>query len=527
MRRLTSNNSFLGLLFFILLFSSILTNNARAQETFEEWKQNYLEEFKEFQNKYDKQFHKMLQQEWKEFSAEHSPDFYETPKPDIIPTVEEESPKPSKATIDLEKIEPANSRTSEKPAPEEEYPQKPSSKQKEQNITNSAVSKSGITPSFEPNVKKAKVQKSKLTFFDIPIQYSYYAAYKKRIDGPIGKKAISDFWKHLSTKDYPSFLKQMQEIRSGISLNDYGYAQLLHNIGNQIYGNNTPESTLFSWFMLTQSGFGTRIAYNKQQVYLLIKVTPEVFKTTYFPIDGSKYYGLNLNGSQSNLPSNLYTYEGSYPKSKEKELSLFFTKRPLLPEQQEQRSFSFTYQDTSYTFELPVDKQVVNYFKNYPKAKLDLYFKSRMDGPTHKNLLNALRPLLEDKNAVEKANLLLSFVQKAFKYQTDQQQFNTEKKMFPAETLYYPASDCDDRTILFSYLIEHLTDLDYIVIRYPGHLTPAVHFPTTQPKGPKVDAPISYEGKEYYVTDPTYINADAGMIMSKYRNTPPAEIFNF
>ncbi|WP_138430901.1 hypothetical protein [Fodinibius saliphilus] len=528
MRRLPSSNKLLLFPLFLILFSIVLVNKSKAQETFEEWKQNYLEEFQKFQNKYDKQFHKTLQKEWKEFAAERSPEFYNTPKPDIIPTVKREKSDTPKTTVELEQPSPNKPKTTTLSKTEKKKKtQKPSSDQKKQKVTDTGVSKTGITPTFEPNVKKAKVQENSLTFFDIPIQYKYYTAYKKQMQNEVGQNAISKFWKHLSTKDYPSFLKQVQQIRSQLSLNDYGYAQLLYNIGNQIYGSQTPESTLFTWFMLTQSGFGTRIAYNKQQVYLLIKVAPDVFKTTYFPIDGSKFYGLNLSGSQSDLPSNLFTYEGSHPKSKEKELSLFFTKRPALPGEQEQRSYSFSYRDTSYTFKLPIDKQIVNYMKNYPKAKLELYFNSRIDGPTHKGLLNALRPLLDDKNEVEKANLLLSFVQKAFKYQTDQEQFNVEKKMFPTETLYYPASDCDDRTILFSYLIEHLTNLDYIIIRYPGHLTPAVHFPDTPPQGPKVDSPISYNGKAYYVTDPTYINANAGMIMSKYRSTPPAETFDF
>lgn len=47
--------------------------------------------------------------------------------------------------------------------------------------------------------------------------------------------------------------------------------------------------------------------------------------------------------------------------------------------------------------------------------------------------------------------------------------------MFPMETRYYSASDCDDRSILFAHLIEQLTDLEYIIVRYPGYLTPTIY----------------------------------------------------
>lgn len=530
---------------FSLLLIGGLGENAKAQEGFEEWKENYLNEFEEFQNEYDKQFHEMLQKEWKEFDIELSPDFYEKPKPNTIPRIEKEE-KPDSADT----VEPAESRKEieeEKEKQETAKSTKPKAEQKEEKEAekgeetkekedNRTVDKkerspsgpsAGIAPTFEPEVKKAEVHTKNLSYFDTPIRYKYYAAYETRLDRPVDKKAISDFWKHLSTKDYPSFLEQIEQVRSELSLNDYGYAQLLENIGEQIYGENTHEATLFTWFMLTQSDFGTRIAYNKDNVYLLIKTTPGVFKTTYFTINGSKYYGLSFSESHSQLPSKLYTYEGDYPKSEEKELNLYFTQLPTLPEKHQSRTLEFTYDGNTHTIEVPVDQQMIDYFKIYPKANLELYFTSRMEGETHNQLLSQLRPIVEGKSNLEKTNILLRFVQEAFEYQTDQEQFNTEKKMFPSETLYYPASDCDDRSILFAYLLDELTDLEYVVVRYPGHLTPAVHFPSDPPAGDRVEAPLTYNGKSYYVTDPTYVGADAGMVMTKYQNVQPKEIFKF
>lgn len=513
----------LALLFLLL---GACANQAIAQEDFEKWKENYLNEFEKFQNKYDKQFHKMLQKEWKEFATEQSPDFYDAPKPDVIPKAnKDKSPKPE-TIIRLEPPKEPATKPKKKKTPRRKK-QKPKIDQAEKiKVAEAAPVTSGLTATFTPGVKKAKVKSNSLTYFNIPIRYKYYAAYKKKVQRPIGSNSISSFWKHLSTKDYPSFLDQIQGVRNRLSLNDYGYAQLLHNIGKQIYGTGSPESTLFTWFMLTQSGFGTRVAYNNENVYLLIKTDPGVFRTSYFKINDSKYYALSLSSSSSNLPSKVYTYKGDYPKSQDQSLSLMFSKLPTLPEKRESRTFSFSYHDTSYTFELPVDQQVVTYFKDYPKAKLELYFHSRMDGEIHQELISSLRPLIVGKSNVEKANILLRFVQNAFEYQTDQEQFNTEKKMFPAEMLYYPASDCDDRSILFAYLIEHLTDLDYIVLRYPGHLTPALHFPSNPPEGSRVRPPIRHNGKGYYVSDPTYYNADAGMVMPKYQGSKPSEIFD-
>lgn len=516
-----------GIFFLSLLFVVLSFDTAQGQD-FEEWKENYLNEFEEFQNEYDKEFHEMLQNEWKEYAVELSPDFYDDPKPDVIPEVEDPDspdPDPQKTGESPQEDRPPETKKAEEKATAK-TPEQPVAEKENDQRTNNRAAK-GVSPNFEPNVEKAEVKSSKLSYFGVPVNYKYYAAYQTEVDRPISKESISDFWKHLSTKDYPSFLEQIQQVRSELSLNDYGYAQLLENIGSQIYGKDSYEATLFAWFMLTQSGFGARIAYNKQNIYLLVKATPNVLMTTYFTINGTKYYGLSFDKNHSDLPSNLYTYEGKHPKSEEKEINLRLSNLPQISSDHEERTLQFNFRDSSYTINVPVDKQVVSYFKNYPKADLDLYFNSQMDGPTHQELISSLKPLLEGKSTVEKVNLLLRFTQRSFEYETDQDQFNTEKKMFPMETLYYPASDCDDRTILLAYLIEELTDLEYVVVRYPGHLTLAIHFPDEKPEGPRVNSPLTYNGKSYYVSDPTYFGADAGMVMTKYQDTRPKEIFKF
>ncbi len=517
-------------------------NTAQAQD-FEEWKENYLQEFQEFQNEYDKEFYEMLQKEWENFKSEHSPDFYEKPKPKQLPVVDNPiSPDPNPKeqqrgnNSKTDKQQPQNNQ----PSPEADQPQEeeqrtfPKSQKEEPiktDITQEVKAKSfnpskGITANFNPKIKKAEVRSRQLQYYGIPINYKYYTAYEKQLEKPVNRKAIAEFWKHLSTKDYPSFLEQIQELQTKLSLNDFGYAQLLHNIGTQIYGQKTNEATLFTWFMLTQSGFGTKVAYKNHQVHLLVKATPHVFRKS-LTLNGSTYYYLQLSDDYPSLPQKFYTYKGNHAQKEERAINLLFEELPTLKQKQEQRNLAFTFRDSTYSISVPVDVQTVNYFKNYPQADLPLYFNSQIENnETHSQLVEALKPLLDGKSTLEQVNLLLRFTQRSFKYQTDTEQFNAEKKMFPVETLYYPASDCDDRAIMLGYLLDQFTNLDYIVVRYPGHLTLAIHFPDEEPSGERINNPITYNGKRYYVSDPTYFGADAGMIMPDYRGMQPSEIFD-
>ena len=89
----------------------------------------------------------------------------------------------------------------------------------------------------------------------------------------------------------------------------------------------------------------------------------------------------------------------------------------------------------------------------------------------------------------------------------------------PEETLYYPASDCEDRAILFSYLVKNLLGLKIIALDYPGHIATAVKF-SANINGDAVE----YNGQRYVICDPTYINADAGMSMPEYKGVAPEVI---
>ncbi len=64
--------------------------------------------------------------------------------------------------------------------------------------------------------------------------------------------------------------------------------------------------------------------------------------------------------------------------------------------------------------------------------------------------------------------------------------------------------------------MERLTKLDVVMLDFPGHIAVAVDMGSEN-----TGAVVSYKGKNYSVTDPTYINATAGMIMPQYKKYKP------
>ena len=135
-----------------------------------------------------------------------------------------------------------------------------------------------------------------------------------------------------------------------------------------------------------------------------------------------------------------------------------------------------------------------------------------MDSLTKQSLYPVLKELIANKTEEQAANILIDFVQSAFDYKVDDEQFGEERTLFANETLYYPYSDCEDRSLLFATLIRDLLGLDVVLLDYPEHIATAVCF------NQEIDGDcMNINGKTYLICDPTYIGADIGICMPKYR----------
>ena len=185
----------------------------------------------------------------------------------------------------------------------------------------------------------------------------------------------------------------------------------------------------------------------------------------------------------------------------------------------EKRNLTFDYNGKIRVIEADYEQSRVDFLNTYPQLDLEVYFSSEVGETAESPLLQQLADEIEGIDEQEAVNFLLRFVQTSFKYSTDEKQFGKENYLFPEETIYYPYSDCEDRSVLFAWLVRRLLNLEVVGLNYPGHVATAV-----QMKHHVEGDYVTYKGKRYTVTDPTYINATAGMTMPDYRNTKPGVI---
>ncbi len=458
-----------------------------SADEFDDFMKQELGEFKKYQDERDKAFSDLLNKDWREFQMNFGIIRDAKPKPVVFPVaplsttpaVPEEKPE---EVVKVEKVKPS-------PAPRTPRPKK--------------------VPSSQFKGKSLKIE-----FFGMTVVLKIDPKFATALGQPINKTAISDFWKVLSTSDYKPLMKQLQNYRQSMTLNDWGYAQLVNKVAQTIYRNRPNEVKMFDWFVLTKAGYSARIGYNDSTIYLMLPAKTQFYEVPYFTYDGRQYYVVSFSGRADKV-SKLYSYEGNYARANNP-IDLALNQLPQFEAAAQQRALQFKFEEKQYDLSVQYDRNLVDYLKVYPVTELDVYFRSTLSEQLQFTLLNALKPMVEGRSEETAVNLLLRFVQTAFEYKTDGDQFGREKYFFPEELFLYPYSDCEDRSVLFAYLVKNLLGLDVVALDFPGHVATAVKF-----KGKVKGSAITYQNQRYVISDPTYINARAGMVMPRYKSTKP------
>ena len=329
--------------------------------------------------------------------------------------------------------------------------------------------------------------------------------------GKPGQNEVGRFWRKVTETNYGDLLVQMNAIKEQLNLNDWGMYQLINQFSSRIAANNNNTKTLYTWFLMTVSGYQTRLAYSEManKLYLLVPSTNNVFGCQFLKFNGQEYYFIANFGEEI---GSVLTYDEEYGDAK-KRLNLAVTRPLNFKEKYQSRKFSFSPDFPEMELNIPLNE--IAYYATYPQTDFYVTMSAPMNPAMKEALLTYFGKWTKGKNPVETVAILLEFTQKAFPYKTDQAQYGYEKWDFPDEIFYYPFSDCDDRAALLSWLVYHIAKLDVVGIIFPGHVSTAVLFPNEVPG----DFVLSRQ-KKYTICDGTFIGAPVGKCMPQFAGKP-------
>lgn len=458
----------------ILLFVSVTLS---AEQSFKDFKKIQTESFQTYKDERDRAFNEYLKQEWRAY-IQHEPTLlYEEPKPHQITPAKPQITTPVGPKI---YIEPKNK-----------------IEIKENN------------DSLHVEVSSIKAKNITFDFFGTKLSFNIAEELKKATYYPQNQIGIANFFSKAASSEYESLLSDIDKTSKELNLNDWATYLLVTKISQMAF-NDEDSAKLLSWFLLNKLGYSVKVGLSKKHIVLMHYSKKVIYATPSYKFDDKKFYALQNYTKEA---GRVFSYEQDYPNAT-KELDLSLKTLPYFEKNIEKKLLTFSLSSKKYDLAISYNKNLIDFMATYPQADYETFFNAPLEENTYNELSVAFKEYIKGKKASEAINFVLHFVQNAFKYEIDNDQFSREKVMFAQETLYYDKSDCEDRAILFSYLIKEFFGISVVGVKYKDHMATALYIPLEGDS-------VSVKSKRFVIADPTYINATVGMSMAKYKAIIP------
>lgn len=482
------------------------------EKEFEEFARQQQQEFENFKNKADADFETFLRETWKKFDA-----FAPIPAP--------ERPEPPQP-VEFDKTKPTTPPVSIKPGalkkPDAPVPaiggEKPADRPDLPVMENKPapgvyVPGQPYTPVHieMPTVKPAlRVPRRAIEFYGTDFEVATAVLNGLTLAGN-SEANVADAWKNLCGKDYEQLVRDCMTLKEEKNMSDWAYLLFTKELGVQLFGADKKNEIVFlQMFLLNKSGYKVRLAKIDNELKLMLATAGTIYGTPYLTMGNVKYYVFEPTPGSS---MSIYTYRQDFADAKNL-VCLNIESVPALA--MEEQSRVLTAQGSDVQVNTMVNKNLVDFYRDYPQCDVVIHYKTPMSEELRSALYPQLKAAIAGKSQKDAANWLLNFVQTAFEYKTDGEQFGYEKPFFPDETFFYPYCDCEDRAMLYATLVKDLLGLDAVLLDYPNHIASAVHF-TEDVSGDN----IVFDNVKYVICDPTYIGAPVGACMDQYKTVAP------
>lgn len=273
-------------------------------------------------------------------------------------------------------------------------------------------------------------------------------------------------------KSFINFSAEVKRTVSKYSLNEYFesifFCDVLEQINSRIT-NNQKRLLLFNY--LLNNNIKVQLARNKNELLLFINSEESVYQLDKAIIRGRKYYDIFIS-SKDGGNFRLLPFKGG-----EKGISFKIKRLPLFMKAiYKSKTLTYIWQGHNYSFNVRFNETLISFLNDLPQLDFKDYYSyclsETVSEDVKKHLDREIIPLLHSDSA--KVRFFLSFVRTLTEYKKDVDAFGVEKPMFAEEALYYQYTDCEDRAVLFAFLIEEYVSLPYVVLKHPNHVNVAL-----------------------------------------------------
>ena len=318
---------------------------------------------------------------------------------------------------------------------------------------------------------------------------------------PVDEKAIKQFYHSLSNNNFQGTVKSLLAYKKEKQLDDWLFYQLIRRTAQQLSpkAENYERYTLYKWFLLNKCGYNAQLAFVNEKLLFYVQSDENIYDIPLFNLDGKQFVCLNIHdfGKIDFENDKLIKVDISIPDA----VQSFSYRVKQIPDfnlkDYNEKELVFNYDDRENRYKVKVNPSLEKMFSNYPSVDFETYFNIPLSRITYGSLIPGLKEKLSKMKQEKGIDYLMNFTRHAFMFQTDQENFGTEKRLSPEQTLMNTKSDCDDRAALFYFLVKEVYNIPMIVLVYPSHVTVALEL--QQPIG----TPVVYNGRKFSVCEPT------------------------
>ncbi len=510
--------------------------NTNFRKDFEAFKNKAKKEYSDFRKQALAEYTKFVREAWEEFGAEPPVQIPKEEKvmPMVVEGYEEETASWfSKLFGGKKDPEKEAQKEAEKKAKKAAKEAKKEEKRRKREQTNNNLVVQQVVAAPAPATKQPEPLSEVVPVPEKANDYMAFDVFGTQCSVRIGDNCrirlaglsgdnVADALGEFTKPQFDNMLYDCLQERKKHHFSDWAYYQMLLALTDKFYGKHTNEATLVLGFLYSQSGYKMRYAHDANTLYILVSSQYNIFKKSFFYVDGECYYLLDDIGDDAKLA----ICKAKFPKESPLSLRISavqdFSDNPTL-----ERTITSP-MNPDFSFTITSNKNYLAFYETYPSSYTDNNFMTRWamyaNTPLEKGITAQLYPKMKEKlegmTPLEKVQQLDWWVQGTvdikrenpnqgcFLYAFDDDVWGGDRAFFGEETFFYPYCDCEDRSILLSHLVRDLVDLDVVLVYYPGHLAMAVNFPEDIPGDH-----IMLDGRKFTVCDPTYVGSEVGETM--------------
>ena len=377
------------------------------EKEFNQFVKQQQKDFDDYRKNIEKEFSDYLRQSWKEFTGKEVYKKEPMPKPVEAPKLIQKNQRDTSNEVLI-------------------LPQKSSELEANMFIA---------PPEPLPPAMQVQLTYDTLEYFGSQCVFGFDRTILGDVPAVIDEKGIADFWDRANKSEYNKLLSQIENQCRRINVNDWGYYLMAKKVSEELYKNSNNGKILLRWYLLTRMGYRAKLGLSDGSLFLLLPFTDKLYNCGGIWLNGMYYYNIESN------VIHFRTFEKDFPEAV-KQLDMAIRQPMNIAVDPGVRTLNFDYDGQTHSLQIKYNKNIVNFFKEYPKTlDLKVYFNSLPSVFFKESVDETFKPLLKGKSEKEAVSLILSFLHFSFEYQTDQEQFGYEKFNFPEESLFYPYID--------------------------------------------------------------------------------------